>query len=204
MADYKGSLRREDLAADPIEQFAAWFAEAQRSVPLADAMALATVDARGAPAVRFVLLKGFGPDGFDFYTDYRSDKADQLEANPRAALAMWWRELGRQVRVSGSVTRLDESESDAYFRTRPREAQLGAWASEQSAPLQDRSALTRRVEEATQRFEGRDVGRPSHWGGFRLVPEEIEFWQQGEARLHDRFRYQRQPDGGWSVERLSP
>ena len=151
-----------------------------------------------------MLLKGFGPDGFDFYTDYRSDKADQLEANSRAALALWWRELGRQVRVSGSVTRLDGAESDAYFRTRPREAQLGAWASEQSAPLEDRAELERRVEEATQRFEGRDVERPPHWGGFRLVPEEIEFWQQGEARLHDRFRYRRQPDGGWSVERLSP
>jgi pyridoxamine 5'-phosphate oxidase len=202
--EYQGSLRRDDLAADPLDQFAAWFAEAGESAELADAMALATVDAEGRPAVRFVLLKGFGPNRFDFYTDYRSDKAGQLDANPRAALALWWRELGRQVRVSGSVTPLDEAESDAYFRTRPREAQLGAWASQQSAPLADRAELTRRVEEATQRFEGRDVERPQHWGGFRLVPDEIEFWQQGEARLHDRFRYRRQPDGGWSIERLSP
>ncbi|MGH2981779.1 MAG: pyridoxine/pyridoxamine 5'-phosphate oxidase, partial [Solirubrobacterales bacterium] len=112
MTEYEGSLRREDLAADPIEQFAAWFAEAQRSVPLADAMALGTADEKGAPTVRFVLLKAFGPEGMDFYSDYRSDKARQLEANPQAALALWWRELGRQVRVSGAVTRLDEAASD--------------------------------------------------------------------------------------------
>jgi pyridoxamine 5'-phosphate oxidase len=202
--EYQGSLRRDDLAADPFEQFDAWFAEAAPQVPGAEAMALATVDASGAPAVRFVLLKGLGPDGFDFYTDYRSDKSEQLSADNRAALAFWWRLLGRQVRASGSVKRLDEAESDDYFRTRPREAQLGAWASEQSAPLQDRAELTGQVEEATQRFQGREVDRPPHWGGFRLVPDEIEFWQQGEARLHDRFRYRRQPDGGWSIERLSP
>jgi pyridoxamine 5'-phosphate oxidase len=200
---YHGSLRREDLADDPIEQFAAWYAEAQGSTRLADAMALSTVDADGSPAVRFVLLKAFGPDGFDFFTDYRSDKAGQLEANPRAALALWWPELGRQVRVSGSVQRLDADASDAYFSSRPREAQIGAWASEQSAPLADRAELTRSVEEATRRFEGVEVERPPHWGGYRLVPEEIEFWQQGEARLHDRFRYRR-ADGGWEIERLSP
>jgi pyridoxamine 5'-phosphate oxidase len=204
MAGYEGSLRREDLAADPIEQFGRWFDEAKQAVPLAEAMALASVDASGAPAVRFVLLKAFGREGFDFFTDYRSEKGDQLDANPDAALAFWWRELGRQVRIAGPVTRLSEAESDEYFATRPREAQLGAWASEQSMPLSDRAELTHQVEVESQRFEGRDVERPPHWGGFRVVPDQIEFWQQGEARLHDRFRYRRQPGGGWSIERLSP
>jgi pyridoxamine 5'-phosphate oxidase len=204
MADYEGSLRREDLAADPIEQFAAWFAEAVPRVPGAEAMALATVDTEGAPAVRYVLLKDLGPDGFDFYTDYRSDKSEHLSANNRAALAFWWRLLGRQVRISGPVRPLGDAESDAYFHTRPREAQIGAWASEQSAPLEDRAQLERQVEETTRRFKGREVERPPHWGGFRLVPDEIEFWQQEEARLHDRFRYRRRPDGSWSIERLSP
>jgi pyridoxamine 5'-phosphate oxidase len=200
---YQGSLRHDDLDADPIEQFARWFAAAGESVPLAEAMALATVDAGGAPAVRYVLLKGFGPKGFDFYTDYRSDKADELEANPRAALAFWWPQLGRQVRLSGLVSKLGAADSDAYFATRPRDAQLGAWASEQSGTLADRAELTRRVEEVTGRFEGQEVQRPPHWGGFRLVPDEFEFWQQGEARLHDRFRYRRDGDD-WSIERLSP
>jgi pyridoxamine 5'-phosphate oxidase len=203
MAGYEGSLGRDDLAADPIEQFAGWFAEARDAVTLADAMALATADTAATPSVRYVLLKGFGPQGFDFYTDYRSDKAVQMEATPRAALAMWWPQLGRQVRIAGRVSKLDASESDAYFATRPREAQLGAWASEQSATLTDRAELTRQVEEETQRFEDREVERPPHWGGFRVVPDEIEFWQQGEARLHDRFRYRREGDG-WKIERLSP
>jgi pyridoxamine 5'-phosphate oxidase len=204
MADYEGSLRRKDLAADPIEQFGRWFDEAKQAVPLAEAMALATVDASGSPAVRFVLLKAFGPEGFDFFTDYRSEKGDQLDANPRAALAFWWRELGRQVRIVGPVTRLEEAESDAYFATRPREAQLGAWASEQSMPLSERTELTHQVEAESRRFEGREVERPPHWGGFRVVPEQIEFWQQGKARLHDRFRYRHAGDASWSIERLSP
>lgn len=203
MEGYEGSLRRADLAADPVEQFAAWFAEAQDSVTLPEAIALATTDDDGAPAVRFVLLKGFGPEGFDFFTDYRSDKARQLRANPRASLAIWWRELGRQVRVSGPATRIDKSASDLYFFSRSREAQLGAWASEQSSALEDRAALQRRVDEATARFAGQDVERPEHWGGFRLAPEQIEFWQQGKARLHDRFRYSRAGDD-WGIERLSP
>jgi pyridoxamine 5'-phosphate oxidase len=203
MPNYEGSLRRADLAADPVEQFANWYAQAERAAPLADATALASVDESGAPAVRFVLMKGFGAAGFDFYTDYRSAKAGQLEANPHASLAFWWPQLGRQVRIAGLVTRLDPSESDAYFSTRPRGAQLGAWASTQSAPIADRAELERRLEEAARRFEGREVERPDHWGGFRLSPRELEFWQQGEGRLHDRFRYRREAEG-WTVERLSP
>ena len=203
MEDYEGSLSRADLAADPVEQFAAWFTEAQGATALPEAMALATADESGAPAVRLVLLKAFGPEGFDFYTDYRSDKAGDLEANPRAALAIWWKELGRQVRVTGEVARLPESASDLYFASRPRGAQLGAWASEQSSTLKDRAELQGRLDDVMERYEGRDVERPPHWGGFRIAPEWIEFWQQGEARLHDRFRYSRAV-GGWSIERLSP
>jgi pyridoxamine 5'-phosphate oxidase len=203
MPEYEGSLRRADLATDPIEQFAAWFEEARAAVPLAEAMALASADDSGTPAVRFVLLKAFGPEGFDFYTDYRSDKGRQLTENPRAALGFWWQSLGRQVRVAGEVARLGEAESDLYFASRPREAQIGAWASEQSAALKDRAELDRRVEEATARFEGREVQRPTCWGGFRLRPQTLEFWQQGTARLHDRFRYRSEGDG-WLVQRLSP
>ena len=204
MEDFEGSLRRADLAADPVEQFASWFTEAQEAVTLPEAIALATADAEGKPAVRFVLLKAFGPEGFDFYTDYRSDKARQMESNPHAALAIWWQELGRQVRVSGPVARLEERESDLYFASRPREAQLGAWASQQSSPLEDRAELEDGVGEAASRFEGRDVDRPPHWGGFRIVAERVEFWQQGNSRLHDRFRYSRGESGDWTLERLSP
>jgi pyridoxamine 5'-phosphate oxidase len=204
MAGYEGSLRRGELAADPVEQFGRWFEEAHGSVTLPEAMALATVSASGNPAVRFVLLKGFGPQGFDFFTDYRSAKGDHLDANPRAALAFWWGELGRQVRVSGPVSRLSESESDEYFATRPREAQIGAWASEQTVPLRDRSQLLEQVEAETARFEGSEVERPPHWGGYRVEPDEVELWQQGPARLHDRFRYRRDHRGEWTIERLSP
>jgi pyridoxamine 5'-phosphate oxidase len=203
MAGYEGVLRRGDLAADPVEQFRRWYEEA-RDVTLPEAMALATVTPGGHPAVRYVLLKGFGPEGFDFFTDYRSDKGDQLDANPRAALAFWWPELGRQVRISGTVERLDEAESDAYFATRPREAQIGAWASEQSVSLRERSQLIDQVKAETERFEGREVERPPHWGGYRVVPDEIEFWQQGDARLHDRFRYRLDHKAEWPIERLSP
>ena len=202
-ANREAALRRADLAADPLDQFAAWFAEAREAIPLAEATALATCGADGRPLVRYVLLKAFGPKGFDFYTDHRSEKAGQLEANPRAALAFWWPPLGRQVRVSGDVTPLGDAESDRYFASRPREAQIGAWASRQSEPLANRAQLDERVAEAKQRFEGQEVPRPPHWGGYRLAPATIEFWQQGTARLHDRFRYRREGEA-WIIERLSP
>jgi pyridoxamine 5'-phosphate oxidase len=203
MASYEGKLRRRDLDEDPFEQFAAWFADAEENVPLADAMVLATAGADAAPAARFLLLKGFGPEGFMFHTDYRSPKARQLEANPRAALAFWWGELGRQVRITGPVEKLSAEESDRYFETRPRERQLGAWASRQSQPVDSREALDALVDEAAERFGEGQPPRPEHWGGFRLLPEELEFWQQGTDRLHDRFRYRREGDG-WVIERLSP
>lgn len=196
-------LHREALSADPIEQFGAWYEVAVREVPLADAMTLATVDAKGAPDARMVLLKGFGPAGFRFFTNLGSVKALQLGAAPRAALVFYWRELDRQVRVRGSVEELPGPESDEYFATRPRDSQIGAWASPQSEPLADRETLDGRAREAERRFSGTEIPRPPSWGGFVVRPSEIEFWQGQVARLHDRFRYLR-TDAGWRVERLAP
>jgi pyridoxamine 5'-phosphate oxidase len=196
-------LHRSALDDDPIEQFRTWYEQAAREVPLADAMALATVNEDGAPDARMVLLKGFGPEDFRFFTNLASAKARQLEANPHAALILYWRELDRQVRVRGTVERLAEATSDEYFANRPREAQIGAWASPQSEPMPDRAALDARVEEAANRFSGGTVPRPDFWGGYALRPEQIEFWQGQAARLHDRFLYTRE-DGGWRLERLAP
>jgi len=196
-------LHRSALAGDPIEQFREWYERADREVRLANAMALATVDEQGAPDVRMVLLKGYGPDGFRFFSNLTSAKARQLAAFPRAALVLYWRELDRQVRIRGSVERLPEPDSDAYFESRPREAQVGAWASPQSEPLPDRAALDARVDEVLERFSGDELPRPPFWGGFAVRPEEIEFWQGQAARLHDRFRYTRVADG-WRLERLAP
>jgi pyridoxamine 5'-phosphate oxidase len=196
-------LRRAALAEDPIEQFRDWYELAAREVPLADAMTLATVDREGAPDARMVLLKGFGPDGFRFFTNLGSAKALQLESAPRAALVLYWRELDRQVRVRGPARRLPEAESDEYFVSRPRDSQIGAWASPQSEPLANRAALDRRAREAERRFSDTAIPRPPFWGGFVVRPLEIEFWQGQVARLHDRFRYLR-TDGGWRLERLAP
>ena len=196
-------LHRSALDDDPIEQFRDWYEQAVQEVPLLDAMALATVDAEGVPDVRMVLLKGFGPEAFRFFTNLSSAKAKQLEANHRAALVLYWRELDRQVRVRGPVERLPDGASDEYFANRPREAQLGAWASPQSEPIPDRVALDARVEDVEDRFSGREVPRPDSWGGYALRPEQIEFWQGQAARLHDRFLYTREEDG-WRLERLAP
>ncbi len=197
-------LRREELSADPFEQFGEWFERAQKEAPLAAAMTLATVDTDGAPDARMVLLKGYGQDGFRFFTNYESAKGGQLEGSGRAAIVVYWRELDRQVRARGTVVRLPAEDSDAYFATRPRGAQLGAWASPQSSRISDREELDRRLAEAEERFEGAEVPRPPHWGGYLLEPAEIEFWQGQVVRLHDRFRYSRRPDGSWSIERLAP
>jgi pyridoxamine 5'-phosphate oxidase len=196
-------LHRSALAADPVDQFRDWYEGAERDVPLPHAMSLATVDAGGAPDARMVLLKGFGADGFRFFTNLGSEKAKQLEAVPRAALILYWRELDRQVRVRGPVERLADADSDEYFATRPRDSQIGAWASPQSEPLPDRETLDSRVREVEERFSGGDVPRPPFWGGYALLPEEIEFWQGQAGRLHDRFLYVL--DGnGWRLERLAP
>ena len=197
------ALRREDLDEDPIAQFAAWFERAAREAPLPDAMTLATVDAAGEPDARMVLLKGVDAEGFRFFTNYESAKAGQLAAGGAGALVVYWRELDRQVRVRGTVERLDEAGSDAYFATRSRESQLGAWASPQSQPIDTREALDARVREAEARFADGEVPRPEHWGGYLVRPRTIEFWQGQVGRLHDRFRYTR--DGaGWRIERLAP
>jgi len=196
-------LDRSALAEDPIAQFAAWYERAVEEVPLADAMTLATVDGDGAPDARMVLLKGFGADGFRFFTNLESAKARQLGAAPRAALVIYWRELDRQVRVRGSVEKLGPADDDAYFSTRPVTARVGAWASPQSRPLPDREALDERVREATERFGTGEVPRPEFWGGFVVRPARIEFWQGQAARLHDRFLYTRDRDG-WSIQRLAP
>jgi pyridoxamine 5'-phosphate oxidase len=196
-------LHRSALADDPIEQFREWYERAKREVPLANAMTLATVDENGAPDARMVLLKGYGPDGFRFFTNLTSAKARQLEASPRAALVLYWRELDRQVRIRGAIERLPEGDSDAYFESRPREAQIGAWASPQSEPLPDRAALDARVDEVLERFPGNELPRPPFWGGYVLRPKAVEFWQGQAARLHDRFLYTRVADG-WRLERLAP
>jgi pyridoxamine 5'-phosphate oxidase len=195
-------LRREQLDPDPIAQLRAWFSDAEREAVLPEAIALATVDDRGLPDARMVLLKGFGAGGFRFFTNYGSAKAAQLEAGPAAMIA-YWRELDRQVRVRGPVERLAEADSDAYFATRARESQIGAWASPQSRPLESRDELDRMVAEAEARFGEEVVPRPPHWGGYALRPETIEFWQGQVGRLHDRFRYSRDGDG-WRIDRLAP
>ena len=194
----------EALSQDPLELFEHWFAEAKRAgVEVPEAMTLATATGGGVPSARMVLLKGADEDGFVFYTGYGSRKSDELEQNPRAALVFYWRPLGRQVRVEGSVERVSEPESAAYFATRPRGSQLAAWASLQSRPLGSREELDRRYAELEREYEGRDVPLPPHWGGYRLHPDAIEFWEHRENRLHDRLRYTRAREG-WKVERLSP
>jgi pyridoxamine 5'-phosphate oxidase len=196
-------LRRRDLDPDPIVQFRAWFALAAEQAPLPEAVTLASVDADGAPDARMVLLKGADAAGLRFFTNYGSAKAAQLDLDRRAALVVYWRELDRQVRFRGTVVRLDEAESDAYFAARPRDSQIGAWASPQSAPLSSRRELDRLLGEAEARFSGADVPRPEHWGGYLLRPLTIEFWQGQVGRLHDRFRYSRE-GALWTIERLAP
>ncbi len=190
---------------DPIAQFAEWLAEAAAAgIDQPEAMALATASADGSPSARMVLLRGADQRGFRFHTNRESRKGDQLAANPHAALLSYWAELGRQVRIEGSVSQLPDAESDDYFAGRPRESQLGAWASEQSRTLPSRPALLQQLDEARRRFDGRDVPRPPHWGGYLLAPRTIEFWRHGDHRLHERRLYGRDAGGAWSSRLLAP
>lgn len=191
---------------DPFALFDSWFAEARAAeINDPEAMALATADLQGRPSLRMVLLKGHGPDGFVFYTNEESAKGEQLAKNPSAALLFHWKSLRRQVRVEGSVTRVPNAEADAYFTSRARDSQLGAWASDQSRPLDKRSTFEAGFEEVKRRYEGQNVPRPPHWGGYRVIPERIEFWTDREHRLHERRLFVKDAEGaGWAEGLLYP
>lgn len=199
-------LEESEAGIDPFPLFERWFTDAERAgIYLHDAMTLATVSPGGDPAARQVLLKQYGPDqGFIFYTNYDSRKAGELDASPRAALLLHWATLHRQVRIEGPVERTSKAVSEAYHASRPRGSQIAAWASKQSAEIPDREALERQFREREEEFAGRDVPLPPFWGGYRLLPERIEFWQGRANRMHDRLLYRAVEDGHWEVVRLSP
>ncbi|NTV62025.1 MAG: pyridoxamine 5'-phosphate oxidase [Oscillochloris sp.] len=197
-------LDEHDVVADPIEQFRRWFGEAAAAGLIEpNAMTLATVGADGHPAARVVLMKDYGPDGFVFYCNYDSPKSVDLTFNPAASLSFYWPELERQVRILGTAARLGPEESDAYFAERPAGSQLGAWASPQSQVISGRAELEARFAATAAHFLNEPLRRPPHWGGYRVRPQSVEFWQGRISRLHDRIRY-RLADGGWLIERLAP
>jgi pyridoxamine 5'-phosphate oxidase len=201
----KEGLPRDALDADPYRQFEQWYGQTlQTEIPEPTAMVLATVDAEGQPWQRMVLLKVFDEQGFVFFTNYGSRKATHIGAEPRVSLLFPWHALGRQVKVTGSAARISSSESLRYFATRPRGSQLGAWASPQSQVIKSRAILDAMVEEMKEKFSHGQIPLPHFWGGYRVVPSSIEFWQARENRLHDRFIYQRTPAGQWEIERLAP
>ena len=197
-------LDETTLGPDPMVEFHRWFTEAgEAKIPEANAMALATATPDGAPSVRIVLLKGYDERGFVFFTDYRSRKGTELEQNPQAALALFWAELERQVRITGPVSAVSREESEAYFQSRPRTSRLSTWVSHQSQVITGRAVLDDRERQMREKFQD-DVPLPPYWGGYRVTPETIEFWQGRTSRLHDRLRYARAKGGGWRLERLSP
>jgi pyridoxamine 5'-phosphate oxidase len=198
-------LRADDLDPDPIQQFGRWLQEAEQAkIAQPEAMTLATADRHNRPAARIVLLRGVDERGFVFFTNYESRKGQDLRDNAKAALVFWWQPLSRQVRVEGTVELVEALESDHYFARRPRGHQLSAHASFQSRVIQDRLSLEEQVERVTHQFTKQTVPRPEYWGGYRVVPEVLEFWQEGEHRIHDRLRYRRDDRGKWGLERLAP
>lgn len=198
------SLSEPDAAPDPIEQFSQWFDEArQAQLPEPNAMSVATVGADGRPSSRIMLIKEFDARGFTWFTNYESRKGEELRANPYAALLFYWIELERQVRIEGWVERISDAENDAYFQSRPVKSRLGAIASGQSRPIENRQLLDAQFADAEQNY-GEQTPRPAHWGGYRVIPDCIEFWQGRSSRMHDRLQYARRPDGLWHCERLQP
>lgn len=206
MARTQRRLTRGALAADPIEQFARWFADAEAhpGIVFAEAVCLSTLGPNETPEGRMVLLKHFDERGFVFYTNLESSKGRSLAAHPRAGMTFYWQPLDRQVRIRGAVEPVSREEADAYFATRARGSRIGAWASDQSRDLENRAALEARLRAAEERFAAADVPRPPHWSGYRIVPVAIEFWQEGASRLHDRFAYERDEAGTWVRRRLYP
>jgi len=206
LKDYSNeTLDEETIDPDAIKQFQSWFSDAvAERLPLPEAMTLATATKEGRPSARMVLLKQIDDEGFVFYTNYRSSKAKQLEENPFAALVFYWPQLERQVRVEGSVSRVSAQESDDYFRSRPRDSQIGALASPQSEVIEGREILVQRFGELEASYLDRDVERPEHWGGYRVKAERIEFWKGRSGRLHDRILYELQSNGSWTIKRLAP
>lgn len=199
------SLRRGNMDHDPIKQFVSWFQEAEQAgIPLPNAMTLATSNGQSKPSARMVLLRGIDERGFVFFTNYESRKGQDLRENPVASLVFFWPSLSRQVRVEGSVELCEASESDVYFASRPRGHQIEAHASPQSQVAEDRLFLEKRFKDMAQKFNGKNVPRPPYWGGYRVIPELMEFWQEGENRLHDRLRYRRKNTDNWVIERLAP
>jgi pyridoxamine 5'-phosphate oxidase len=198
-------LSETDVHPNPFEQFKIWFDQALfAQLPEPNAMTIATATTNGKPSARMVLLKDYDERGFVFYTNYESNKGQQLVENPWGAIAFWWAELERQVRIEGRVEKVSPAESEAYFHSRPKASQLGAWASNQSQVIDSREVLERRLQQLKEEYENKEVPRPPNWGGFRVIPTEIEFWQGRPSRLHDRLLYQRSEDGSWRIQRLSP
>ncbi len=204
--DYSSQTLLEDsVAANPIAQFQTWWDQVIASeISEPNAMTLATASADGLPSARIVLLKGFDEEGFVFYTNYKSFKATQVKENPKACLVFFWKELERQVRISGIVTRVTEEESDVYFHSRPVGSRIGAWASPQSQPIENREWLEQEFENKKEEFREVEIPRPPHWGGYRVKPVIVEFWQGRFSRLHDRIQYTLDPNGAWKIERLAP